>query len=116
LTASPALEGRLNKVIPYPNPYRGTGRVFFALPPGGSQAQLQLYTLTGDLVATLQASSQQAQNGQMDWDLGLRLSTGIYVVAARVDGKRFFGKLAVIEPSSTRQLRFPGILGAPAAR
>lgn len=87
---------RLREVYVVPNPYvatnpfepsippdrsgRGERRIWFMnLPP---RATVRIYTLTGELVQTLQHDSS-VDNGQMSWDLvsrdGMNIAYGIYL-------------------------------------
>ena len=76
---------------------------------------LQVYDVAGELVAKQQANAMEAQNGRMGWDGGQgRLGSGIYVVMLSVDNKRYFGKLAILEPGFTgAAFSLPGYLNGP---
>jgi subtilisin family serine protease len=110
---SPDLPGRQSKVVPYPNPF-SSGKVWFAFPTGGTKVSVLVYTLAGERVIELGASQQQAQNGLVDWNGGGgKLASGLYMIVANVDGKRYLGKLAIIEPGYGGGLSLPGYLNSP---
>jgi hypothetical protein len=108
------LPGRQDKVIPYPNPSNG-GKVWLAFQPGGNKVSLRIYDLLGELVAKQEAQANEAQNGLMAWDGGGgKLGSGVYVLVVFVDGKRHFGKLAIIEPGyGGGGIHLPGYLQGP---
>lgn len=60
-----------------PNPFRGTTTFAFALPNAG-KAQLRVYNLNGQVVATLTDSYLEAGRYQLDWQVPAALPAGIY--------------------------------------
>jgi hypothetical protein len=61
------------------------------------------------------ATYQEAQSGLIDWNGGDgKLATGIYFVVLEEDGKRYIGKLALLEPGFGRGgWSLPGFLASP---
>jgi hypothetical protein len=104
----------LDDIIVVPNPYvatstfepsntfragRGERRLFFMnLPP---ECTIRIYTLTGELVQTLQHSST-IDDGQLAWDLvtrdGMNIAYGVYIFHVDAPGiGEHIGRFAVIK-------------------
>ncbi len=100
-SASYSIESRKTDIVMYPNPYypaRGSGKAHFINIPEG--AVLEIYTISGTLVRTLEEESVFS-SGKLSWDgknNGDRsVASGIYIYAVTVDGdKHATGKFVVI--------------------
>jgi subtilisin family serine protease len=82
------------KVIAFPNPaHFSSGSVTFALPPGlqGSNLSIKLYTMSGELVKTLNGNTWDGRN-----DAGLMVATGTYIFLVKTDNGQARGRVAVV--------------------
>jgi hypothetical protein len=96
---SPINSNEARKVLVYPNPWRGdraTERLvnFLNLPPGGS---VKLFTISGHLMRTLQASSGSAPWNLLD-ESGSQAASGLYIyLVSDSEGQKITsGKIAIM--------------------
>ena len=71
----------------YPNPFNGGTTLYFSLPADQAHAELAIYDLAGQKVATLLSGPLPAGQHQFQWDgrdqAGRDLATGIYLYRLR---------------------------------
>lgn len=77
---------------------RGDRRLYFANVP--AKATIRIYTLSGELVDTIQRDSP-VDDGKQFWDLrtkdNMNISYGLYIFHVEWDGGTYIGKFAVIK-------------------
>ena len=85
-----------SEVTAFPNPFRFSSHriVSFAVPPSlqGSDLEIRIYTMGGELVRTLKGLTWDATN-----DAGRRVASGVYLFRVRTDRGHSQGRLAVIK-------------------
>lgn len=114
ITLSVAAGTDMAKVFAVPNPYRtGTSAVttpFYHNYPDGSikffnvprEADLKIYTVSGDLVWDTHHSSSDGSNGVISWNVrnkhGLDVGSGVYVFTCEntENGDQVYGRIVVI--------------------
>lgn len=86
----------LSDVKIYPNPYKpntSVGKINFSNMPAGTK--IYVYTIFGELVKKLQAN----ESGYVNWDgrndNGNEISSGVYIVLFKNNGKKIIKKLAI---------------------
>lgn len=88
----------LDYAYPYPNPFKASrGSVAITFAKLTAAATIRIYTISGELVRTIEKSSADDKAG---WDLrnaaGMRVASGLYLYAIESGSMRKTGKLIVI--------------------
>jgi hypothetical protein len=86
-------EFRLNDA--YPNPFNPTTNLSFALPTD-SPVRIQIFDITGRLVAVVLDRNFTAGYHQITWDAS-RLASGVYIIEMRAGSFRSTGKVALVK-------------------
>ena len=87
----------ISEVINFPNPFNMTtdNYITFAPLPSGENVFIEIYTLDGELVQTI-----NAQYGTCQWDGrnkdGDKVSSGMYLYMVKMNEEKKIGKMTVI--------------------
>ena len=86
--AHAALE--LEDLASFPNPFAGSTKIIFQLNQSGAEATIDIYTVGGRLIRTLEASTDLNYN-EIEWDGtdadGDRVANGLYLYVLEVKGE-----------------------------
>lgn len=84
---------------PWPNPARQSVRWAYALPQA-APLQVEILDISGRRVRTVASGDRAAGRGEVSWDLrdasGRRVSTGMYIVRARLGTTEWTKRLVVV--------------------
>jgi hypothetical protein len=84
----------------HPNPFNPVTEIAFTLPQAG-QVTIKVFTVRGELVATLLDERRPAGPGKIAWDgadsRGAAVASGVYFYEVRSGGKVKIGKMALIK-------------------
>ena len=78
----------------YPNPFNPVTRIAFSLPESG-HAELKIYSLTGELVATVYAGEMNAGRHVLSWDAG-GYASGVYLYRLSAGNKVLTRKMVLL--------------------
>ncbi|MGE4614446.1 MAG: T9SS type A sorting domain-containing protein, partial [Planctomycetota bacterium] len=81
--------------VAYPNPFNPVTTMGLTIPEPGN-VSVQVYNLTGQVVATLASGYMDANTYTLTWDAS-EISSGIYFVKAQVDGFATTQKLMLVK-------------------
>jgi len=84
---------------PWPNPARALARCSYVL-PHASPVEVEVFDIMGRHVRLLTSGVRAAGRGEVSWDLrddqGRDVATGIYIMNARLDGRAWKQRIAVV--------------------
>jgi len=87
----------------YPNPFNPSTIISFSIPPSltGSEAEVVVYDLGGELVKRLLKRELPSGNYLMRWDAtsesGRRVSSGVYLYRVRAGAQQVIGKMMLVK-------------------
>ena len=81
--------------VAYPNPFNPVTTMNLTIPESGN-VSVQVYNLTGQVVATLASGYMDADKYTLTWDAS-EVSSGIYFVQAQADGFTTTQKLMLVK-------------------
>ena len=81
--------------VAYPNPFNPATTMDLTIPEAGN-VNVQVYNLTGQIVATLASGYMDANTYTLTWDAS-EVSSGIYFVQAQADGFTATQKLMLVK-------------------
>ncbi len=92
LGSMPSVEvGAVELYRPYPNPFTGTTRMFFAVAAGGANVRIGVYDIAGRMVKGLANGFMPAGRHETGWDGtaedGTRARAGMYFIRGSIGGQ-----------------------------